>query len=76
MTTPIRNAHGRFVRSDNPLAVISALQAKLDRDRAAARLREQQREQRDRRVAARRRGYMGPLTRADLITPDEQAGAW
>jgi hypothetical protein len=72
MTTPIRNAHGRFVKADNPLTVIGALQATLDRQRAQARLREQQ----DRRDAARKRGYMGPLTRADLITPDSQAGAW
>jgi len=60
--TAIRNARGRFVPKNNPLVVIGALQAVRDKERAEQALRQQQ----ERRDNARRRGYNGPFTRAEL----------
>ena len=58
----VRTAHGRFVRNDNPLAVITRLNAaKAERE-----AREALATQRQRRAAAARHGYRGPLTRAEL----------
>jgi hypothetical protein len=72
MTTPIRNARGQFIPKNNPLVVIGALQTRLDQQREA----ERRKQEMLRLAAARKRGYYGPLTRNDLITPDAQAGAW
>jgi hypothetical protein len=64
--TAFRNAHGRFVSKDNPLAVIGALQARKDAtDRANA--LEGQRARRAARLRAHGvRPYDGPRTRAEL----------
>lgn len=76
--TAFRNAHGRFVKSDNPLAVIGAMQARKDATDRANALHAQQ----ERRAANLRahgvRPYAGPRTRAELAAmlasiPDTQS---
>lgn len=57
-----RAGNGKFVKRDNPIAVISRLNSKREAEQAAYRAG-----QAAQRVATgRRHGYRGPLTRADL----------
>jgi hypothetical protein len=53
----------------NPMVVIGALQTMKDRRLAEEKLREQL----DRRILARKRGYNGPLTRAELASQAERS---
>lgn len=62
MSKPYRAGNGKFVRKDNPAAVIGRLREKREQERQAA-LRQQEQERR-RDVA--RKGYRDPLTRAEL----------
>ena len=57
--------NGQPIPDNNPIAVM--MQIRLAKQREAA---ETLRLQQERRNAARRRGYTGPLTRMDLIRPD------
>jgi hypothetical protein len=59
----IRN--GQPIPDNNPITVM--MQIRLAKQREAA---ETLRQQQARRAAARKRGYTGPLTRADLIRPE------
>jgi hypothetical protein len=56
--------NGRFVRKDNPVAVIGRMNARRSAEIAAARATVLA----ARRISARRNGYRGPATRADLAT--------
>lgn len=62
MSKPYRAGNGKFVKRDNPIAVIGRLQEmrriKLEADAIIA--------AEARRAQARRNGYRGPVTRADL----------
>jgi len=64
MSKSYRAGNGKFVRKDNPVAVIGRLQGKREAERQA-RIAELSAM---RRARARKNGYHGPLTRADLMT--------
>jgi hypothetical protein len=72
MTTAYRAGNGKFVRKDNPVAVIGRLQAKREAELAAQRAAELA----ARRALASRHGYRGPLTRAELasLVPHQRTG--
>jgi hypothetical protein len=71
MSKSYRASNGRFVPANSPAAVIGRLraakQAQRDADQRAANA--------ERKSAARRNGYRGPLTREDLarLTADQDA---
>lgn len=62
MSKSYRSGNGRFVRQDNPVAVIGRLRDVKEREREAAKARWEA----QRRADAARNGYRGPLTRREL----------
>jgi len=62
MSKTYRAGNGKFVRSNNPVAVIGRLREAKQRERDAQAAQAAQ----DRRADARKRGYRGPLTREEL----------
>jgi hypothetical protein len=62
MSKTYRAGNGQFVRRDNPVAVIQRLRAAREAERILAAESARQNRLRE----ARRNGYRGPLTRADL----------
>lgn len=62
MSKSYRSGQGRFVRQDNPVAVIGRLRDVKEREREAARARWEA----QRRADAAKNGYRGPLTRREL----------
>lgn len=62
MTKTYRAGNGKFVRRDNPVAVIGRLRDQRERERAEMAAAAEM----ARRASARRHGYSGPLTRGEL----------
>jgi hypothetical protein len=60
--TAYRAGNGKFVSRDNPVAVIGKLNARKQAERAESERKAMEARKRN----ARRRGYSGPLTRAEL----------
>ena len=70
MSKTYRAGNGKFVRKDNPVAVIGRMRDQRERERAemaaAAEMARRAAAEMARRAAARRNGYSGPLTRGEL----------
>lgn len=64
--TAVRNSRGRFVPANNPLAVIGAMQARLDQERYTRALEDKRARQSTSLRKNGARPYCGPRTRAEL----------